>query len=90
MEVYECIRSRVAVRRFKPDAVPAEVVGKMLRSARWAPSSRNEQLWHFIVVRDRDMLEAIGKIATSGPFVAQAPLAIAIAMECLSSSAGCG
>ena len=81
MEVYEAIRSRVAVRRFKPDPVPEALVSKMLRSARWAPSSKNEQLWHFIVVRDRDMLEAIGKIATSGPFIAQAPLAIAIAMD---------
>ena len=81
MEVYDCIRSRLTVRRFKPDPVPDEVVNKILRAAQWAPSSRNLQPWHFIVVRDRETLTTIGRIATSGSFIADSPLAIAIAMD---------
>ncbi|MCZ6867192.1 MAG: nitroreductase family protein [Chloroflexi bacterium] len=81
MEVYDCLRSRLTIRSFKPDPVPDEMVTRILQAGRWAPSSRNLQPWHFIVIRDREALQEIGRIATSGSFVAQAPLAIAIVME---------
>ena len=81
MEVFDCIRSRRTVRTFKPDPVPDEVVHRMLQAARWAPSSSNSQPWHFIVVKSRETLAALGDIATQGPFIADAPMAIAIAMD---------
>ena len=81
MEVYECVKSRVTVRSFKSDPVPDAVVRKLLRAGRWAPSSRNRQPWHFIVVSDPQMLQRLGEIATSGRFIADAPLAIAIVVE---------
>ena len=81
MSVYDVVRSRLTVREFTDDPVPNEVVEKLLRAAQWAPSSRNLQPWHFIVVRDRDTLRQIGGIASSGRFVAAAPMAIVIAMD---------
>ena len=81
MDVYEAVRMRLTVREFKPDPVPNDVVQKMLRAVQWAPSSRNRQPWHLVVVRDKDMLRKIGSIASSGRFVADAPMAIAVAME---------
>ena len=80
MEVYECVRSRLTVRSFKPDPVPDTVVRRILRSAQWAPTSRNQQPGQFIVIRDRETLESIGRIAASGSFVGRAPFAIAIVM----------
>ena len=80
MEVYECVRARRTVRSYRPDPVPGAVVDKLLRAGRWAPSSRNSQPWHFIVVRNRETLRELGAIAASGRFVADAPMAIAIAM----------
>ena len=81
MDVYEAVRARLTVREFKPDPVPDEVVEKMLRAVQWAPSSRNRQPWHLVVVRERDTLRKIASIASSGRFVADAPMAIAVAME---------
>ena len=81
MDVFEAVRTRLTVREFKPDPVPDDVVQKMLRAVQWAPSSRNRQPWHLVVVRDKDMLRKIGSIASSGRFVADAPMAIAVAME---------
>ena len=81
MEVYEAIRSRVAVKEFKPDPVPEAVIRKVLLAARWAPSQRNRQPWHFIVVQDREVLQQIGALAPSGGYITQAPAAIAVAME---------
>ena len=81
MDVMQCLRSRRTVRKFKPDPVPDAVVAKVLQAARWAPSSRNQQPWHLIVIRDRDTLAKVAATAFGGPFVAEAPLAIALIME---------
>jgi nitroreductase len=81
MDVHECIRTRRTVRTFKSDPVPDEIVYNILQAGRWAPSSSNTQPWHFIVVRNRETIAALGRIATQGSFIGHAPLAIAIVME---------
>ncbi len=81
MNVYDAVRARLTVRTFKPDPIPGEVVAKLLEAGRLAPSSRNLQPWHFILITDRELLGEIGKIALSGRFVGGAPMAIAIAMD---------
>ena len=80
MDVYECIRSRVAVKNFTPVPVPERVVKKILRAGRWAPSQRNRQPWRFIVIRDHQTLSRLAALTRSGPYIAEAPLAIAIAI----------
>jgi 5,6-dimethylbenzimidazole synthase len=48
----ELVHTRRSIRRFKPDAVPAEVLEKILEAGRWAMSGANAQPWEFVVVRD--------------------------------------
>ena len=81
MDVYECIRRRLAVKSYAPDPVPGPVIKKILRAGRWAPSQRNRQPWHFIVIQDRPTLKQLGSLTSSGGYIADAPLAIAIVME---------
>ncbi len=81
MDVYQTIRTRLAVRNFKPDPVPDGVIDKILRAGRWAPSSRNSQPWHIIVVRDRQTLVELASLTSSGSFMADAPMAIAVATD---------
>ena len=81
MDIYECLRTRRTVREFKPEPVSDESLGKLLSAARWSPSSRNQQPWRFIVIRDRETLAKLGETAGSGGFLARAPIAIAIVME---------
>jgi nitroreductase len=79
--VFECVRSRVEVREFKSDPVPEAVIQKILAAGRWSPSQRNRQPWHFIVIQQRDTLKQLGAMASSGPYLAEAPLAIAVVTE---------
>ena len=81
MDVYQCIRERLTIRSFKPDAIPESLVRRMLRAARWAPSARNRQPWHFVVIRNRATLERIGALASSGAFIGGAPMAVAVVMD---------
>ena len=81
MDVNDAVLSRLTVREFRPDPVPDDVVLKLLEAARLAPSSQNLQPWHFVVVRDASAIKRIGEIATQGPFIGDAPLAIALATD---------
>ena len=81
MDVYQCIRQRVAIKGFTPEPVPEPVIKKILRAGRWAPSQRNRQPWHFIVVQDRETITKLASLTSSGGYIAEAPLAIAIVIE---------
>jgi nitroreductase len=81
MEVYEAVRTVLAVRQYQDKPVPAEIVHRIIEAARLTASSRNGQPWHFIVVEDRETLKKLGALARTGPYIAQGPLAIVVAME---------
>ena len=81
MDVAECLDTRLTIREFKPDRVSIDVTTKILQAGRGAPSSRNRQPWQFVVITDSEMLKQIGSIAASGPFIADAPMAIAVFMR---------
>jgi F420 biosynthesis protein FbiB-like protein len=44
------LRGRRSVRRFQPQAVPEEVVRRILEAATWAPSAHHRQPWRFAVL----------------------------------------
>jgi nitroreductase len=81
MEVYEAVRTVLAVREFKDTPVPPEVVRQIVEAGRLTASSMNKQPWHFIVVEDGETLRQMGELAKTGPYIAQAPLAIVVAVE---------
>ncbi len=81
MNVHECIRKRRAVREFLDKEVPDQVIVKILEAGRLAPSQRNRQPWHFIVVKDRGKLARLAEAAPYGRYIADAPLAIAVVLD---------
>ncbi|MEJ2747521.1 MAG: nitroreductase family protein, partial [Anaerolineae bacterium] len=80
METFEAIRTVLAVREYEDKPIPANIVHKIVEAAHLTASSMNKQPWHFIVVEDREMLQKLGGAASTGPYIAQAPLAIAVAI----------
>jgi len=81
MEVFEAVRTVLAVRSYKETPVPPDVIRRIVESGRLTGSSMNGQPWHFIVVQDRETLRQLGRLARSGPYIAQAPLAVVVAIE---------
>lgn len=65
-----------AVREFRPEPVPGEVVGDVLEVARLSGSASNKQPWEFIVVRDRATLEALAAVEGYADHLKDAPLGI--------------
>ncbi len=54
MDVFEAMYTSRALRRFKPDPVPEDVVFQLIDAAIRAPTGHNAQDWRFIVVTDAD------------------------------------
>jgi nitroreductase len=52
MELFEAIKSRRSIRKYKADPVDDTKINAILEAGRWAPSWSNTQCWRFIVVRD--------------------------------------
>jgi nitroreductase len=81
MEVFEAIRTMLAVRRYLDRPVPETIVQRIVEAGRLTGSAMNLQPWQFIVVQDRDTLRRLGALARSGPYVAEAPLAVVVAVD---------
>jgi nitroreductase len=81
LDAYQIILSRRSVRKFTSEEVSDELVEKLLRAAMQAPSANNGQPWHFIVIRDRAILDAVPTFHPFAQMVKQAPLAILVCAE---------
>jgi nitroreductase len=69
------------VRSFLDKPIPPDVVRKIVEAAHLTASSRNGQPWHFIVVEDHSTLKQLGQLVKTGPYIAQAAMAIVVVLE---------
>jgi nitroreductase len=81
LNAFESVRTVLAVRQFRDDPIADEVVGQIVEAARLTASGSNAQPWHFIVVQKTETLRQLGQLATTGPYIAQAPLAIVVVID---------
>lgn len=81
MEVFEAVRTVLAVREYRSDPIPDDVIRKVVEAGHLSASASNRQPWHFVVVDDRETIEQLGALARYGPYIAQAAAAIVIAIE---------
>ena len=59
MEALEAILTRRSTRNYKPDPVEPEKLEKILSAARQAPSGGNSQTNHFLVIRNREVIDTL-------------------------------
>ncbi len=81
MNDIEAILSRGSIRKYTSEHVPDQVVSELLEAAMAAPSARNEQPWHFVVINERKILDEIPKFHPYSQMLKQAPLAILICSD---------
>jgi nitroreductase len=80
MDVFEAVRTILAVRSYQDRPVPEDLVRRIVEAGRLTASSMNKQPWHFIVVQERETLRRLGALAKTGPYIAQAALAVVVAV----------
>ena len=59
MDALEVIETCRAIRYLKPDPVPDEMIIELLDAAIRAPNGGNHQTWHFVVVKDMAIKQAV-------------------------------
>jgi nitroreductase len=81
MDTFDSVRTVLATRQFRDTLIPDDVIRQIVEAAHLTASASNAQPWHFIVVQNKDTLKTLGQLAKTGPYIAQAALAIAVATE---------
>jgi len=72
------IFSRRSVRRYTSEKVSDSHIKEILKAGMCAPSARNQRPWHFIVVRDKAVLEALSRTHRYSDMVGAAPAAVVV------------
>jgi nitroreductase len=78
MNVSDAIRLKRAVRKFQDTPLPDDVIHAILNAGRRSQSSKNNQAWRFIAIRDREILKALSQCGEWAGHIAGAALCVAI------------
>lgn len=76
--VLDNIATRTSIRDYEARPVEKEKIEKMLRAAMAAPTAMNKQPWHFVVVDQRNVLDALAGANPYAKMLKKAPLAIVV------------
>lgn len=78
MDALEALFTRRSIRRYTDEPVSDDDLETILEAGMNAPSANNRQPWHFVVVDDREKLNAIMDIHPYSRMLAEAPVAILV------------
>ncbi|NLW87004.1 MAG: nitroreductase [Planctomycetes bacterium] len=76
MNVFDAITMRRSVRSYQSRPIPDEVIRRMRRVLRIAPSACNIQPWRFILVFDKDQRTRLAEAAKGQMWMADAPVIV--------------
>ncbi len=68
-------------RKFSDERIADDILQDILNVARWTGSSKNTQPWHFVVVRDKELLRQVAEAGAFSGFLAGADVAIVIVLD---------
>ena len=77
MTVFEAIKTRRSVRKFKDTPIHEDIIHELLESARLSPTGGNSQNHVFGVVQDRLLKNQLAKAAGNQMWIATAPIVFA-------------
>ncbi len=81
MEVFDCIRTRRSIRKYKDKAVPWDNIIEILQAGQYAPFAGNVFNCKFIVVKNEDKRRAIAEACTQQFWMQDAPIHIVMVAE---------
>ncbi len=77
-DLIDTIFSRRSIRKYTEEQVSEDDIKTLLEAAMAAPSANNSQPWHFVVVTERAILDALAETHPYSKMLAQAALCIAV------------
>lgn len=77
MEVFETIKNRTSIRKYKNEKIPKEKIDILIEAGRLAPTGANKQKYKLIIVDDEDIKKRLGVACNGQTFVGTASHVIA-------------
>lgn len=81
METLKAIFTRRSIRKFREQQIDQNDLRAILKAGMFAPSARNQQPWHFLVVTERELLDRLMKAHPYAQMLAEAPMAILVCAD---------
>ena len=82
MDFKDLVQKRRSIRKFTDEKVTEEQLRTILRAALMAPTGHSQRGWHFVVVDDKERLQALSQCREAGSdFLREAALAIAVCYD---------
>jgi nitroreductase len=78
MDAMEMILTRRSIRKYTDKPVTDDQIEAILNAAMHAPSAGNQQPWHFVVIRDREIMDRISDFHPYAGMVQLAPVVIVV------------
>lgn len=66
MEFFDVIQTARAMRRYKPEPIPEDVLVQLIEAAHLGPSGSNRQARHWVVVRDPEVKQQLADLNRRG------------------------
>lgn len=79
MDVLDAIYTRRSIRKFTDQDIDKEILRSILRAGFYAPSAKNQQPWHFIIIKSKEMLL---NISQKHPYAKMLPNAACCIVVC--------
>lgn len=78
MELLDGIFTRRSIRKYTAQKVSKDQIDTLIKAGMYAPSARNQQPWHFIVLTDRELLIRVQDVHPYAKMLNEAQLAILV------------
>ncbi|WP_419174525.1 nitroreductase family protein [Desulfosediminicola sp.] len=78
MDVFDAINTRRSIRSYTDQPVSDEMVQDIIKAGMLAPSAGNQRPWHFIVIRDQELLANVPDFHPYAKMVTKAPVSILV------------
>lgn len=83
MDTLDCIKTRRSIRKFLDKDIPEDIINKLLEAAVCAPSARDGQPWHFVIVKDKAIKAELAELKEENNqhHIMTAPVSIVVCVD---------
>jgi len=83
MNLFDVIKTRRSIRKYKKKDVSDEIIRKLIDTTRYTPSSRDSQPWEFIIIKNKETKRQLAEIKgkENEEILSKAPVTIAICVD---------
>ena len=78
MDPIKNILSRRSIRKYTSQSISEDIIKDLLNAGMHAPTARNRQPWHFVVVDDRGIIDGLSEAHPYAKMLREATLAILV------------